>query len=89
MSATLTDVRMNGHLDDVLYQSVVDEEFRELLLADPASFGFTESRPRLPEAIEAQDRTALDLVSGIEFSAQCKSTCSDGPLTIICDGTTK
>jgi hypothetical protein len=72
-----------------MYQCVVDEEFRELVLADPGSFGVVESSPALPEAVAAQDRTFLDLVSGIEFTAQCKSTCSEGPLTIICDGTTK
>jgi hypothetical protein len=72
-----------------MYTSVVDEEFREQVLADPGSFGVVEPSPALPEAVASQDRTFLDLVSGIEFTAQCKSTCSEGPLTIICDGTTK
>jgi hypothetical protein len=92
MSVTLTPQRLDDELadlEDVLYQSVVDEEFRELVLADPGSFGLAASPSVLPDAIEAQDRTLLDLVAGIEFTAQCKSTCSDGPLTIICDGTTK
>jgi hypothetical protein len=85
---TRDDVEVLG-LDDLLYQSVVDEEFRELLLADPGSFGLPASPPVLPDPVEAQDRTLLDLVTGSEFTAQCKSTCSEGPLTIICDGTTK
>jgi hypothetical protein len=92
VSVTVTPTRDEAQvrdLDDVLYQSVVDEEFRELLLANPGSFGLAESRSALPDPVEVQDRTLLDLVSGMEFTAQCKSTCSDGPLTIICDGTTK
>jgi hypothetical protein len=93
MSAVVTDKRSDAAdlsgLDDVLYQSVVDDEFREQLVADPASFGFAGAPPALPDAIEAQDRTGLDLVSGTQYTAQCKSTCSQGPLTIICDGTTK
>jgi hypothetical protein len=87
VSVTLTDARVD--LNDVLYQSVVDEEFRELVLEDPGSFGLLDPPSALPDAVAAQDRTFLDLVSGIEFTAQCKSTCSEGPLTIICDGTTK
>ena len=75
--------------DEVLYQSVVDEEFRELLLADPGRFGLTDPRSRLPTAVEPQDRGLLDLASGVQFSAQCRSTCSSGPFTFICDGTTK
>jgi hypothetical protein len=76
-------------VDEVLYQSVVDEEFRALLLADPGSFGLSEPSFGFPAPVEPQDRALLDLASGIQFTAQCASTCSSGPLTIICDGTTK
>jgi Family of unknown function (DUF5973) len=76
-------------LDEVLYQSVVDEEFRALLVADPASFGLSEPGYALPTPVEPQDRGMLDLASGAQFTAQCATTCSKGPFTVLCDGTTK
>jgi Family of unknown function (DUF5973) len=87
VSTTVIDTRPD--LDDVLYQSVVDEEFRELLAADPGSFGLSAHDLSLPTPVEGQDHSLLDLVSGVQFSAQCRSTCTGGPFTIICDGTTK
>jgi lantibiotic duramycin-like protein len=93
VSATLTATRSATSpadiSDDVLLQSVVDDEFRELLLADPAALGLAAAPSQLPEPVATPERTLLDLVSGVEFTAQCRSTCSSGPLTIICDGTTK
>lgn len=74
--------------DEVLLQSVVDEEFRALLLANPESFDFSGSTVGFPAAVEAQDRTLLDLASGAQFSAMCATTCSSG-ITFVCDGTTK
>jgi hypothetical protein len=71
--------------DDVLYQAVVDEEFRDRLLAESGAARLLV----LPDPVAARNRAFLDLVSGAEFTAQCRSTCSDGPITIICDGTTK
>jgi len=86
VSATVLD---RVELDDVLYQSVVDEEFRALLLADPSSFGLGEPSFGYPTAVEPQDQGLLDLASGAQFSSMCRSTCSTGPFTIVCDGTTK
>jgi Family of unknown function (DUF5973) len=76
-------------LDEVLYQSVVDDEFRAELLADPGSFGLSDPGFVFPAPVEAQDRTLLDLAAGSQFSAMCASTCSAGPFTIVCDGYTK
>lgn len=87
MSATVMDCPVD--LDDVLYQSVVDETFRSELLADPAAFGLDDPRVVIPAAVEPQDRSLLSLAAGSVYMAQCRSTCSSGPLTIICDGTTK
>ena len=87
MSSTLMDNR--PELDEALYQSVVDEGFRALVAADPGSFGLGERGASLPAAVEPQDLGLLDLASGIQFTAQCRSTCTQGPVTIICDGTTK
>jgi hypothetical protein len=79
----------NVEFDQVLYQSVVDEEFRALVLADPSAFGLGEPSFGFPPAVEPQDRALLDLASGSRFSASCASTCSSGPFTFVCDGTTK
>lgn len=76
-------------LDDLLYQSVVDEEFRAEFLADPSLLGLGELSFPLPSPVEPQDRALLDLASGANFITMCASTCSAGPLTIVCDGTTK
>lgn len=85
MSATATNT--HSELDDILYQSVVDHEFREMVIADPALFGLEASGDSLPAAIAPPDREILDLASASQGT--CKTTCSHGVLTVICDGTTK
>jgi hypothetical protein len=87
MTATLCEMPVD--LDDLFYQSVVDEEFRVLLLSDPGLFGLTEQSLLLPAAVEPQDESLLDLASGASFVAQCGATCSAGPFTVVCDGSTK
>jgi hypothetical protein len=87
VSATVLDPPVE--LDDVLYQSVVDEEFRAEFLADPGVFGFSGTSVVVPTAVEPQDRALLDLASGSQFMAQCGTSCSWGPFTVVCDGTTK
>jgi hypothetical protein len=71
-------------------QAVVDSEFRTELLADPAAFGMSGSS--LPAPIEQPDQESLDFwtegVAAMEIYA-CRSTCSFGPMTVVCDGTTK
>ena len=87
ISATLCEMPID--LDDMFYQSVVDEEFRAQLLADPGLFGLGEPSLLLPTPVEPQDEALLDLASGADFVAQCSSTCSAGPFTVVCDGSTK
>ena len=87
ISATLCEMPVD--LDDLFYQSVVDEEFRAQLLADPGLFGLGDLSLLLPAPVEPQDEALLDLASGADFVAQCNSTCSSGPFTVVCDGTTK
>jgi hypothetical protein len=87
MSATLSETHID--LDDVRYQSVVDDEFRAQLLADPSLLGLDGLNMTLPAPIEPQDSTGLDLVAGDYYITMCASTCSKGPITAICDGTTK
>jgi len=87
MTATLCEMPVD--LDDLFYQSVVDEEFRDLLISDPSLFGLTEPSLLLPTAVEGQDESLLDLASGASFIVQCASTCSYGPFTVVCDGGSK
>lgn len=87
MSATLREMPVD--VEGLLYQSVVDEELRAQLVADPGLFGVSEPSLLLPTPVEPQDETLLDLASGADFVARCGSTCSAGPFTIVCDGTTK
>jgi hypothetical protein len=87
MSATLPETRVD--LDEIHYQSVVDEEFRAQLLADPSLLGLDERSFALPAAVEPQDKAGLDLASGDYYITMCASTCTVGPITAICDGTTK
>lgn len=74
----------------MLRQAVVDADFRDAVLASPAEFGV--SAQALPEPVEQPDQESLDFwtegATAVEPYA-CMSTCSFGPVTAICDGTTK
>ncbi|GAA2803384.1 cinnamycin family lantibiotic [Saccharopolyspora taberi] len=74
----------------LLQRAVVDGEFRSALLADPAAFGV--AADALPAPVEQPDQESLDFwtegISAVEIYA-CESTCSFGPFTVVCDGTTK
>jgi Family of unknown function (DUF5973) len=87
MSASLSETHVD--LDEILYQSVVDEAFRTQLLADPSLLGLGAQSVTLPAPVESQNTAALDLTSGASYITMCASTCSGGPFTIVCDGTTK
>jgi hypothetical protein len=87
MSATLHETPVD--LDEILYQSVVDEEFRTQLIADPSLLGLGGQSFALPTPVEPQDTAGLDLTAGDYYITMCVSTCSRGPFTIACDGTTK
>ncbi|MGH3831623.1 MAG: cinnamycin family lantibiotic [Pseudonocardiaceae bacterium] len=71
-------------LDEILYQSVVDEEFRAQLVADPSLLGLGEQSLTLPTAIEPLNVTGLDLASGEYHNTVFAGTCSFG-FTVICD----
>ena len=76
-------------LDETRYRSVVDEEFRAELLGAPGAFGLNDWSLDLPTPVESQDRGLLDFSSGGFYASNCSSTCSWGPVTWLCDGTTK
>jgi Family of unknown function (DUF5973) len=87
MSATLSETHID--LDDVRYQSVVDDEFRAQLLTDPSLLGLDGLSLTLPAPVESPDSTGLELSSSDYRITMCRSTCSFGPVTAVCDGTTK
>jgi len=70
----------------ILHQAVVNRDFREMLLANgvPADI--------LPPPVEQPDQESLDFwaegVAAMEIYA-CASSCSFGPITKVCDGSTK
>lgn len=75
-------------LEQMLYQSVVDDEFRAMLASDPTLFGVSDGLA-WPAAVEPQDQTTLDVALAGVDAFQCRSTCSAGPFTVVCDGGTK
>ncbi|MGH3377478.1 MAG: cinnamycin family lantibiotic [Actinoallomurus sp.] len=76
--------------DTMTLQAVVDSEFRTELLADPSAFGLAVSS--LPAPVEQPDQESLDFwtegIAAMEIYA-CRTSCSFGPITAVCDGTTK
>lgn len=74
----------------MLRHAAADSELREALLSDPEVFGV--STETVPASVEPQDQESLAFwtegVATMDVHA-CASTCTGGPLTIICDGTTK
>lgn len=87
MSTFVTDRPVD--LDDLYLQTVVDDELRDQVIADPGAFGVSDPSLGLPTPIAAQDRSILDLASGSFFASMCASTCTKGVFTFVCDGTTK
>lgn len=76
--------------DTILRQAVIDAEFRAALTADPAAFGVDTAE--LPAAVEQPDQESLSFwaegIAATEIYA-CNATCSWGPITVVCDGTSK
>lgn len=74
----------------ILRHAAADVEFREELLRDPETFGV--SAQAVPASVEPQDAESLEFWTGgvarTDIMA-CVSSCSWGPITLLCDGTTK
>lgn len=83
MPAIQSETRID--LDEILYQSVVDDEFRAQLVADPSLLGLGEQSFTLPDPIEPLNSIGLDLATGDYYNSQFKGSCSTG-FTILCDG---
>lgn len=87
MPATVCEVSLDW--DQILYQAVVDSDFRAGLVNDPRSFGLDHSVLSLPDPVAQLDQAPLKLWSEGLAAMACQSTCSSGPITVVCDGTTK
>lgn len=78
--------------ETILYQAVVDHEFRAELVNTPDAFGMSHSTLLLPDAVEQQDQASLKLwsegLAAVEVY-DCVTSCSFGPITAVCDGETK
>ncbi|HSV66691.1 MAG TPA: cinnamycin family lantibiotic [Mycobacteriales bacterium] len=74
----------------MMHQAAADSEFRGDLLAHPGAFGVAVGS--LPAPVQQPDQESLDFwtegVTATEIYA-CATSCSFGPFTIVCDGTTK
>ncbi|HEY4035260.1 MAG TPA: cinnamycin family lantibiotic [Ktedonobacteraceae bacterium] len=78
--------------EQLLYQAAVDNDFRAELLNNTSVFGMDHYTLFLPDSVEQQDQASLkfwtESIAAGEVYA-CASTCSYGPITAVCDGTTK
>jgi hypothetical protein len=76
----------------MVYQAVVDHEFRASLMDTSRAFGIDRAALLLPDPVERQEQESLKIWSqGLAALDvyDCVSTCSWGPITAVCDGTTK
>lgn len=87
MSTTVCECPVD--CEQLLYQTAVDNEFRTELLNGPSIFGIDLNNLFLPDSVEQQDQTSLKLWSESIAAFRCASSCSAGPMTIVCDGGTK
>lgn len=87
MPATVCEISLDD--EQLLYQAAVDSEFRAELVNGSCGFGMDSRNLLLPDLVEQQDQAVLKIWSEGLVAMQCASTCSYGPITIVCDGTTK
>jgi len=77
---------MSATLEQTIYRSVVDEDFRALVAASPELYGL-EALGGLgfPEAVESEIQQALAGTAMVDADVQaCNTSCSWG-MTIVCD----
>lgn len=90
MIATISKNSVNT--ETMLYQAAVDHEFRAKLMETSSVFGMDHDTFLLPDAVERQEQESLKIwsegLAAIDVY-DCVSTCSWGPVTAVCDGTTK
>jgi Family of unknown function (DUF5973) len=95
MSNNTVEQPSANYLEQLLQRAATDAEFREQLESNPKSFGISSDiKLVLPKSVATQEQSVIDLKDNIEgelgiVPMACKSTCTQGPYTIVCDGTTK
>lgn len=78
--------------ETMLYLAAVDPEFRSALIDTPEVFGMGHKAVLLPDAVERQEQESLKIWNDALAAgdvADCTTSCSWGPITVVCDGTTK
>lgn len=93
MSVTILEKPSVNYLEQLLQQASFDAEFRSELLENPESFGVpADIELVLPTSVQKQDESFIELLDdalGELNIVPCRSTCIQGPLTMICDGHTR
>ncbi|MGH2507259.1 MAG: cinnamycin family lantibiotic [Ktedonobacteraceae bacterium] len=87
MPATLCDISLE--IEQLMYQAAADSAFRANLANDPEIFGTASRNLLLPDSVEQHEQTELRIWSEGITAMRCSSTCSQGPFTVVCDGSTK
>jgi lantibiotic duramycin-like protein len=87
MPATLCDISLE--IEQLMYQAAADSAFRADFLSNPEIFGTASRSLSMPEAVEPHTQTELRIWSEGLTAMKCGATCSSGPMTILCDGSTK
>lgn len=78
--------------ETMLYQAVVDHEFRTELMDTPDVFGMGHGAFLLPDSVERQEQESMKIWSEGLAAVDvydCTNTCSYGPVTLVCDGYSK
>jgi hypothetical protein len=94
MSTTTLEKSSVNYLEQLFHQAAIDAEFSSEFLTNPEAFGIAnDAKFVLPVSVEKQDQTFFELFNNalgeLNQIVACSSTCSFGPITIVCDGTTK
>lgn len=92
MSATLLGNSSVEYLEQLFQLAAIDADFSNELRNHPEAFGLN-ADISVPNSVEKQDESFVELLNDalgqLDIMVACASTCSSGPLTIVCDGTTK
>ncbi len=93
MSVVTTERPRFEYLDKLLHQAAVDADFRNELKTHPENFGIAaDVEVAIPRSVAKLNESFFELLNeelGQLDIVGCASSCSFGPMTIICDGGTK
>jgi len=94
MSTTLQAKPSVEYLEQLFQMAAIDAEFSNELQNHPEMFGINADMvSSVPMSVEKQDQSFVELLNDalgqLDIMVACATTCSWGPITAICDGTTK